>query len=127
MKILVSTSKTQGRRESDFCFVPDGEIVVFGHVCDRDKNSENPDVGCGCGRSMVGSICAKATTTVEVAESDMTSDQFVHHCQGAMQDMGWTPSKESARNAKESLRIAHMFQIGSVLEFRKNQFLQRAG
>jgi hypothetical protein len=52
MKLLVSTTETQGQRKNDFCFVPEGEILVFAFECDRDRG--NPDGPCGCARSMSG-------------------------------------------------------------------------
>ena len=50
MKLLVATTKTQGQRKNDFCWVPEDEIVQFAFVCDGEKI----DGSCGCRRSMSG-------------------------------------------------------------------------
>lgn len=122
---LVSTRETQGARRSDFSHADEAEVVYFGWVCDRDANNPNPDGGCGCGRSMVGALTSKATTTFKVAEWAGTADQYVHHILGAMQDAGWITGRtdpeaiaEWTENAKEVLRIAGLFPIGTVLEKR---------
>ena len=52
MKVLVSTHETQGERASDFCWVPDGELVGFAFECDTDR--DDIDGGCGCRRAMSG-------------------------------------------------------------------------
>ena len=40
MKILISTQETQGYRDNDFCFVPEGEIIAIekrGEIFKRRK------------------------------------------------------------------------------------------
>ena len=74
-KILVSTKDTQGQRSNDFCYVPEGEPVRFGIICDRDKG--RPDGGCGCARSLIGIYCGKGTTTFKVALSELTRAQII--------------------------------------------------
>lgn len=49
MKVLVATSKGQGKRSNDFCWTEEGEYASIGFICRKDK--ENPDGGCGCGRA----------------------------------------------------------------------------
>lgn len=73
MKLLVSTTSTQGQRANDFCFVPEGELVHwFGLVCGKDTDGQtgvpDPDGPCGCGRSFVGLESQKGTTTARVIE-----------------------------------------------------------
>ncbi len=129
---LISTKDSQGVRRSDFSWADEGEVVYFSWVCDRDANNPNPDGGCGCGRSMVGALTGKATTTFKVAEWTGTVDQYVHHILGAMQDSGWIRSDtdkeaiaEWTENAKEVLRIAGLFPIGTVLEKRGEAIAER--
>lgn len=66
MKYLVATKETQGEREGDFSFVPEGEQVHRAFVCDRSRR--NPDDECGCGRAWGGVDSCMGTTTARVAE-----------------------------------------------------------
>ncbi len=66
MKVLVATSQTQGDRDNDFCYCIEGELVWIGLVCATDR--QDPDGGCGCGRSFAGMNSHQATTTVRVAD-----------------------------------------------------------
>ena len=73
LKVLVSTTQTQGKVEGDFCFVPEGEIVGrYGVICDAER--EDGKGGCGCGRSFGGFMTLKATTTAMVVERPMTRE-----------------------------------------------------
>jgi hypothetical protein len=71
LKVLVSTTHTQGKVDGDFCFVPEGEIVGrYGIVCDDER--EDGVGGCGCGRAFGGFMTLKSTTTAMVVERPMT-------------------------------------------------------
>jgi len=62
--IFVATRQTQGQRDNDFCFVPEGEIVTFPvFTC----TGEEADGACGCRRSLCGVHSSTGTTTVKVA------------------------------------------------------------
>jgi hypothetical protein len=132
MKILVSTTQTQGQRESDFCFVPEGEMLMFSFLCDTDREDPNPDAGCGCSRSLGGMICQMSTTTFKVADLDITAQQFVHNYLGALQDAGFlvgSSKQEIAdyqNDANEMLKAAAAFKVGTVIELRKTEFGKRA-
>ena len=88
MKLLVSTKKTQGFRDSDFCFVPEGQIVMFGSECDdkiedfeemegrKIDPEEFIDGCCGCHRSMMGISNLKSTTTMMVQDVDITIEEL---------------------------------------------------
>lgn len=128
MKILVSTKQTQGARSSDFSFVDEGELLVFPMICESDGEQPDPDVGCGCSRSLAGMINHKMTTTFKVDDRPMTDADYIQLYLGAMQDAGYysvTFSDDFTHDARELLKIAGQFEVGDVLEFRKDQFFKR--
>lgn len=118
MKVLVATEQTQGQRENDFCFVPEGELVMFGTECDR----EDIDGNCGCKRSMAGLKCQKATTTIMVAEMDVDLEAEIA---ASLIDGGWGKiglniEEATAGASEEVVRIAEKFPVGTILERRGN-------
>jgi hypothetical protein len=125
MKTLVATTKTQGTRKNDFCFVPEGEPVTFGCECDR----EDIDGQCGCRRSMVGLTCRKGTTTMLVADTDMDRAAFIAALADSIKASGFGLTAEDfAPEADEIIRIADYFPVGTVLERRGETFrVRRAG
>jgi hypothetical protein len=130
VKALVATKETQGSRASDFCFVPDDELVSLATMCDRDAKAETPDGGCGCGRAFNGLLCHVGITTAKVAEIQMTPKEFVDYYLGAMQDSGWTAiisEADLAEEAHELIDIAKMFPIGTVVERRREIIQPRKG
>ena len=87
LKVLVSTSETQGDMAGDFTWVPDGELVArYGIVC----QDERPDGGgCGCGRAFAGLTTHKATTSAMVIEVDMTETTWRAAVHTTLFDTGW--------------------------------------
>src|ERR1700738_1254546 len=87
MKIFVSTTKTQGQRNDDFCFVPEGEIVTFGVLLCSDPVKADQ---CGCNRSLCGIVSDAATTTMKVI--DYACSLFDLQClfNEALERGGWT-------------------------------------
>lgn len=123
MKIFVSTTQSQGQRPNDFGWVPDGEWVKFGMICDRDR--ANPDGGCGCGRAMVGMIGSKATTTFVVADLPVTREEYAVRLVESYEREGWRelmPANDFNamidEDVTELLRAAALFPVGAVLEKR---------
>jgi hypothetical protein len=89
IQVLTATRETQGRRDDDFCWTVEGELVLFtpmeyGHGDVNDR--------CGCLRSMAGVVSYCATTTVKVVERN---DLDLHTYRGligdALADMGYVP------------------------------------
>jgi hypothetical protein len=125
MKLLVATTRTQGQRKNDFCFVPEDEIVHFAFECDGEK----VDGGCGCRRSMSGIVCRKATTTMKVADveisiTDLKGLLFDYFCSV------WKYSpvealKSAGVEGNELLRVAQGFEVGAIVEKRGPFFQQR--
>lgn len=128
MKVLVSTKKTHGQRENDFCFVPEGELVYFGSECTNEKT----DGRCGCKRSLVGVKCLKGTTTLMVVNMDATEDDLAEAIHRSWVKGGWSESLRDGRArgrakrmAKKLVAVASRFRAGSVLERRLGLFQRR--
>lgn len=121
MKLIVATTKTQATRKSDFCYVPEGEPLTFGTVCHSGRGAI--DSGCGCQRSLVGIHCRKGTTTFEVVERpDLTEADFVQLLTTSIVN-AWkvepaAAAAHAASEAKELIRLAAVFPVGSVIEKR---------
>ena len=127
MKVLVSTEKGQGQRSNDFCFVPKGELVRYGFVCDSDKDEDgniDPDSTCGCGRSWTGVDCHKGTTTVEVVERPFDQDELERTIFSSMRQaypslMDDAEANELAKaDAANLAETANRYPVGTVLELR---------
>lgn len=127
VKIFVSTTETQGQRDNDFCFVPEGELV-YTHpwsVCDTSRRL-GPDDSCGCARSMDGTATMKGTTTFRVVEMAWSLDQYVSAIQHAMKKAGWLERLEQLVDqpdiaqevTNDMIDIASNFPVGTILERR---------
>ena len=129
MKILVSTKNKQGCRDNDFCFVPEGEIVILPFF---ECGNEGVDGACGCKRSLMGIKAMTGTTTFEVADIGISKMEFVKLYKEAMIKAGF--GKVFKRNDKEQKRemenilfdnvakltkLAENYPIGTVLERRE--------
>ena len=128
MKVIVSTTQYQGQRQSDFCYVPEDEIVTFTFECDLDK--DDIDGSCGCRRSMSGVKCKKATTTMKVVKLDIETDDLIAIIADSIKTSGWaTTYSEAIDRATEIVDelkdIAASFRVGAVLEKRGDVFYQR--
>ncbi|MDX3195196.1 hypothetical protein PV458_42935 [Streptomyces sp. MN03-5084-2B] len=96
LAVLVATARTQGQRGNDFLARSPDELVDITSSCDRG----NPDGGCGCCRAFTGLDSRKATTTAEVVERPISF-------------------------ARDMARIAADFPVGTVVERRGDQILER--
>jgi len=132
MKILVATSETQGQRESDFSFTKEGEAVCFDLICSRGM-SEDIDGGCGCQRSMIGISTRKGTTTVKVVSRQITRTDYIKAL-AKSEALAWNKSEtdegllaDIRQQADRLIDIASGFDIGDVLEFRRDRVEKRQG
>jgi len=122
VKVLVATEKTQGARENDFCFVPEGEMVTFGYECE----GEATDGPCGCRRSLVGVECRKATTTMRVLDLAITRSKLEETCRHSLKQGGFGDDPELAADCADCLiLIARQFEDGAVIERRSDVFQER--
>jgi hypothetical protein len=126
MKLLVATSKGQGKRKNDFNFCNEGEIVTFAFECD----GESIDGSCGCRRSMSGVENRKSTTTMKVIESSMTKEDVAEAIYNSL-EKGWgnMMGKEWCRrtaikDTNDLLKIASTFKVGDVVE-KRGKFQKR--
>ena len=120
MRLVVATTRDQGRRENDFNFCVDGELVMLGMVCARDQ--ADPDGGCGCGRAFTGLSSHKATTTAQVRDVDLTQADLMLAVQSHLEQSGWTAmgvGDDSAREfVAEMVELGEQFDEGTIVERR---------
>lgn len=129
IKVFVATKETQGQRANDFCFVPEGEVVTFpSSVCTNQK----ADDSCGCARSLTGTKTHKATTTAKVALLQGGKPQLLLTLREFLHSAGWaeymTPEEQRVsieEDARELIRVASMFAVGDVVEYRDGVMTQR--
>ncbi|MGW5272753.1 DUF7715 family protein [Streptomyces sp. NPDC004044] len=128
MKLLTATSRTQGQRNSDFAFGVEGELVIVGPiVCDRDL--EDPDGGCGCGRSFAGLNSGKGTTTAVVTDLDFTRDDAAEAIRSSLEQSNFIKYMDAADLAEmveDTLQLADDFEVGTVVERRLDDINKRA-
>ena len=123
MKLFVSTHETQGQRSNDFCWCEDDELVHWSSECSR----ETIDGPCGCRRSMAGLVSLKATTTFKVVDwSDYSIVLLSDRIYDSMTKAGWSPRYHNTNaQAIEIERIASQFPVGTVLERRGDEIVER--
>lgn len=122
-KVLVSTNEMQGKRSSDFCHIPDGEIVMFPMI---ECSGEKIDGGCGCRRSMSGVETHKATTTMKVVEKDLDPEELYIVIRDSLKTAGWIRDREAVLfYVKELLEFAEQFEVGDIVERRGNKLKKR--
>lgn len=112
MKVLVSVNRPV--RVDDFCFVPDGEIVYEqGITC----SSYDRAMQCGCGRSLSGTTTHKATSTMEVAEVDLTEDDLMRLALKVGEETGWG-SRYVLQGLDRMRDEAQRFEVGTQVSAR---------
>ena len=123
MRIFVSTRQTQGDRPDDFCFVPDGEIVVFPFK----TNFNNKEIN----TCLVGIESKSSSTTFLVMESDLSRKEYIQKIASFFIQSGATVSQNEANDwgkiyAEKVISFAEKFPVGSVVG-KKSQwtFYQR--
>jgi hypothetical protein len=122
MKTLVATAHTQGMSLDDYHYCIEGELVWLQEPCDRDKN--DPDGPCGCGRGFAGAASHRATTTAMVVESDMTRDDVVLAFRTSLSDGGW-PVEWADEVADDNMVIAAQLPVGTIIVRKLEQFFLR--
>jgi hypothetical protein len=122
MKVLVATTLTQGIDDDDNHYCVEGELVWIQEPCDRDKN--DPDGPCGCGRGFAGAASHRATTTAMVVESEMTRHDMVLAFETSLPDGGW-PLEWAEEVAGDNMEIAAQLPVGSIIGRKLEQFFLR--
>ena len=119
--IFVATRQTQGQRDNDFCFVPEGEIVTFPvFTC----AGEEADGACGCCRSLCGVYSSTGTTTMKVALLEGGRPALEQAIRSSLWRGGWPQVGVEKRVAK-IITAASQFPIGTVVEWRDDLFTVR--
>ena len=129
MKVLVATNETQGQRENDFCFVPEGELLrVSGSEC----SGEEVDGHCGCRRSFVGTESQTGCTTAKVLDFPYTVAEIREAVHKNLKEGGWLAGGTDEANnewveeaTQEIIRTAERFEVGTVVERRGDIFQAR--
>jgi hypothetical protein len=128
MKVLTATKETQGKRSNDFCWTEEGELVNYSFECD----GETVDGSCGCKRSLAGLKTLKATTTVKVADLDITEDDLKTQITESLTKGGWLQGQSLADRIEfiegvyqDTVHLYNYFKDaapGTVLERRGRVF-----
>ncbi|WP_242901741.1 DUF7715 family protein [Actinomadura terrae] len=123
LKLLTATDTGQGYRDNDFDWCVEGELVHIGVVCARDR--DDPDGGCGCGRSFAGLNSHRATTTAMVREiPGFTGDDYVEAIRSSLEQQGCDPSL--AEHEAALLRcLVRDWPVGVIVERRLNEIVVR--
>ncbi|MFX1339976.1 MAG: leucine-rich repeat domain-containing protein [Promethearchaeota archaeon] len=142
MLIFISTKKTQVFRDSDFIFVPEDQIVMFGSECDYLDDFENDvsidkdeyiDGCCGCHRSMMGVLNNKSTTTMKVKDINISRNKLFDLIHQTYEragliggGMNQTDITDSIINDIEAiLKAVEPFNEGDIVERRGDKFQLR--
>ena len=96
-------------RGGDFCWGVEGEVAVPGLACDAPN--------CGCDRSHIGLSSHKGSTTVRVADTDLTVGDVRAAVDGYLEAAGWgaRPADEVAALVEDMIDVAAEFPAGTVL------------
>ncbi|TDC83336.1 hypothetical protein [Actinomadura sp. 7K507] len=123
LKLLTATNSSQGFRDNDFDWCVEGELVHIGIVCARDQ--DDPDGGCGCGRSFAGLNSHRATTTAMVREvPGFTVDDYVLAIRSSLEQQGCDPS--FAEHEAALLRcLVRDWPVGAIVERRLDEIVVR--
>jgi hypothetical protein len=134
MNVLVATRRTQGERPGDFSWTIDGELVHFPIVvCALDRRAAKagkPLGGCGCGRAFAGMNSHRSGTTAEIADVDISREDFVTALASSLHACGWTPREEPddeevQKMAADLLELAESYPVGTVLGHRLYDVVRR--
>lgn len=125
MKILTATVQTQGEHPGDFDWCHEGELVKPPEViCNRDAN--DPNGGCGCGRSWSGLHSRRATTTAQVSlRSSFSLDDYTDAIFYSVEQWG-LDKYQAAQIAVHLAEVADSFPVGTVVGHRLGALYVRA-
>lgn len=107
MKVLISTTLSQGRLPGDYSWTLDGELVtpVAAECCSPDE--------CGCGRGFPGLASARATTTAMVVDRpDLDATTLRLAVRDSLDRDGWLRRLDGKR--QRELVDTHMRAIEQV-------------
>lgn len=119
MRVLTATEATQGDRKGDYCWTVPGELV-------RVPTETCVDRLCGCDRAFAGLASSRATTTCVVSELDASPEDLWPVFTESLARQGWVDPEAPDRAVigevlADNLRIAELFDPGTILERRGDQ------
>ncbi len=130
MKVLVATRATQGQRANDACLAEEGELVTFGPECSNVEHGI--DSLCPCQRVLLGLFSLNLTTTMQVAERDVTEAglyrllaEFYTRCGTSAQVRPKELDALIRQDIAALIYTAEQFQAGDVIERQGDDFLIR--
>jgi hypothetical protein len=127
VKALVATTRTQGQDDGDFSWAVPGELVYLGVVCARDEQDPDGPNACGCAKAFTGLNSARATTTAEIREVELSADDIAEAVRSSMQQAGWTKlGVDPSEIVEELAGIVDEHEVGTVLGRRIDDLLVRA-
>lgn len=123
---FVATSRGQGQRPNDFCFVPEGELVMVPLVlCDEP----GADSACGCRRALDGVRSGTGTTTACVVQIDGGRAELTRAIRDHLNASSLLNFGDTAATVRRSVDIilthARRFPVGAIVEWRDGRFYQR--
>jgi hypothetical protein len=118
MKVLTATAAGQGKRNNDFDWTVEGELVWLGDVCATDRR--DPDGGCGCGRAFSGLSSHRATTTAQVRDLPLSRDDIMTALVAYYESAGYgvIPRHELEPDLEQLLRFISTMDEGTIIERR---------
>jgi hypothetical protein len=132
MRALVATQATQGRRITDYCLASDHELLTYGPMCSPQGQSPWKSQ-----LILVGLQSGLPTTTMQVAEVDLTPPQYIDAIYSYIQRTKWMMSDRprviglvpaqilAVEIATELLHVAKSYPTGTVLERRGPHYRPR--
>jgi hypothetical protein len=112
MQVLVATTDTQGRLDTDYCWTLDGELV-------RLPGIECANPGCGCSRGWAGLASSRATTTCRVADLALDRHEVLAAFTDALDREGWLAGLDDRSWVgdwvDEHLALAAAYPVGTIL------------
>lgn len=114
MRVMVATRESQGRRDDDFNWCLDGELVWVQEPCDRDRRGD-PN-SCGCGRAFAGMASHHATTTAIIRDlPGLDRAGLVSAFRMSLVDQGW-PAGWAEEQVDDLIAWGSAWSEGTVLE-----------
>lgn len=134
MRLLVATTRTNGRVDDDCYGCVEGELVLVDEPCEAHRGADEP--GCACARTFVGLGSRAATSTALVVESDLREAEVREAVRGGLEDRGLvdpdlTPRERAEQLVEDALTrvlaVAEHFPPGTVVGRRGERVFPRLG
>lgn len=115
VRFLVATVQGHGLRDSDFMWATEGEPVNFIPAADGERHEDPDHPRCACTRAFIGVYSSKTTTTVRVADVDMTRKALIDAVFAAQ---SLSTRAEIAEYVDDLRSVIAHWPVGTVVERR---------